>query len=105
MSPEWHTSFFHHTPGATSFIEMMRGATKVMRHCAGVKAGEKVVIATDPNKLRIAEVLAAAAVGEGAVPIVVMILPTGAHGVQPPSPLVAALKESDVYILATTYNL
>ena len=34
-----------------------------------------------------------------------MILPTGAHGAQPPSPLVAALKESNVYILPTTYNL
>lgn len=105
MPPDWHTPYFHHTPGPTSFIEMMRGATKVMRHCAAVKPGEKVVIATDPNKIRIAEVLAAAAVGEGALPIIVMILPTGAHGVQPPSPLVAALKESNVYILATTYNL
>lgn len=103
--PDWHTPHFHHTPGSSSFIEMMRGASKVMRQCAALKPGEKVVIATDTNKLRIAEVLAAAAVAEGGIPIIVMISPTGAHGAQPPSPLVAALKESNVYVFATTFNL
>lgn len=105
MCADWHTPLFHHTPGNSAFIEMMRGATKVMRQCAAVQAGEKVVIASDTNKMRIAEVLAAAAVAEGGIPIIVMIPPTGAHGAQPPSPLVAALKESNVYVLATTYNL
>lgn len=105
MSADWHTPHFHHTPGASSFIEMMRGAATVMRQCAALNPGEKVVIATDTNKFRIAEVLAAAAIAEGGIPIVVMIPPTGAHGAQPPSPLVAALKESNVYVFATTYNL
>ena len=58
---EWPISYLHYVPGSSSFIEMMRGAMRAME-CAGAKPGENVVISTDTNKLRIAEVLAA---GEG----------------------------------------
>jgi 2,5-dihydroxypyridine 5,6-dioxygenase len=72
--------------------------------CAGVKPGENVVISTDTNKLRLAEALAAAAHAVNAVPTIVMITPSGAHGAQPPAPVVAACAKADVFFLPTTWS-
>jgi len=72
--------------------------------CAGAKPGENVVISTDTNKLRIAEALAAAAHAVGAVPTIVMITPTGAHGAQLPAPVVAACREADIFFLPSTFS-
>ncbi|MHB1160301.1 MAG: aminopeptidase [Chloroflexota bacterium] len=104
MSNEWPIQMFHYVPGSSSIIEMMRGALKVVQQCAAVKPGEKVVISTDTNNLRIAEMLAAATVGVGGVPIIVMITPTGAHGAQLPEPATAAVAKSDVFFLPATYS-
>lgn len=97
--------YFHHIPAPTSFIEMGRGARKIVETCAGLKEGETVTIVTDTNKIRIAEVLASAVFSAGGKPVIVCITPTGAHGAEPPSSVVSACRESDIYILATTWNL
>ena len=104
MNNGWPIQYLHYVPASSSFMEMMRGAHKAVTQCAGVKAGEKVVISTDTNKLRIAEVLAAATVAVGGIPIIVMTPPLKAHGAQPPSPVVAACRESDVFFLPTTFS-
>jgi 2,5-dihydroxypyridine 5,6-dioxygenase len=100
---EWPIAYLHYLPDSSSFIEMMRGAMKAM-DCAGVKPGENVVISTDTNKLRLAEALAAAAHAVNAVPTIVMITPSGAHGAQPPAPVVAACAKADVFFLPTTWS-
>ena len=100
---EWPIGYLHYMPDSSSFIEMMRGALRAM-DCAGVKPGENVVISTDTNKLRIAETLAAAAHAVGAVPSIVMITPPGAHGAQPPAPVVGACAKADVFFLPTTWS-
>ena len=100
---EWPISYLHYVPGSSSFIEMMRGAMRAM-DCAGARPGENVVISTDTNKLRIAEALAAAAHAVGAVPTIVMITPTGAHGAQLPAPVVAACREADIFFLPSTFS-
>ncbi|MCW3991251.1 MAG: aminopeptidase [Candidatus Bathyarchaeota archaeon] len=102
----WPISYHHYVPAPSSFIEMMRGARKIVEECAGVREGENVVISTDANKMRIAEVLAAAALSAGGVPTVVMIPPSiqGVHGAQPPEPVVAACREADVFLLPTTWS-
>ena len=100
---EWPISYLHYVPGSSSFIEMMRGAMRAME-CAGAKPGENVVISTDTNKFRIAEALAAAAHAVGAVPTIVAITPTGAHGAQLPDPVVAACRESDIFFLPSTFS-
>ena len=101
---EWPIQMFHYVPGPSSIVEMMRGALKVVQQCAAVKPGEVVVISTDTNKLRIAEALAAATAGVGGTPVVVMITPTGTHGAQLPSPVVAACQAADVFFLPATYS-
>jgi leucyl aminopeptidase (aminopeptidase T) len=100
---EWPIAYLHYLPSSSRFIEMMRGAMKAM-DCAAVKPGENVVISTDTNKLRIAEALAAAAHAVGAVPTIVMITPPGAHGAQPPDPVVGACAKADVFFLPTTWS-
>jgi len=100
---DWPIAYLHYVPAPSSFIEMMRGAMRAM-DCAGVKPGENVVISTDTNKIRIAEALAAAAHAVGAVPTMVVITPTGAHGAQLPEPVVAACREADVFFLPATFS-
>jgi leucyl aminopeptidase (aminopeptidase T) len=70
-----------------------------------VKPGENVVIACDTNKLRLAEVLAAAAAAAGGTPVIAMFPTTGAHGAQVPKPVVAACAQSDVFILPTSWSM
>lgn len=102
----WPITYHHYVPQPSSFIEMMRGAMKAVQQCAAVKPGENVVISTDSNKIRIAEVLAAAALSVGGVPTFVVIPPSiqGVHGAQVPEPVVAACRESDVFFLPTTWS-
>lgn len=100
---DWPIAYPHYVPAPSSITEMMRGAFKAME-CGAVKPGEKVVILTDTNKLRIAEALAAATVAVGAVPTVVMSPPSGVHGGQPPAPAVAACAKSDVFFLPTSFS-
>jgi leucyl aminopeptidase (aminopeptidase T) len=101
----WPIEHFHYIPGPSSFIEMMPGAMKTMTQCAAVKPGENVVIACDTNKLRLAEVLAAAACAVGGVPTIVAFLPTGAHGAQVPKAVVGACARSDVFFLPTSWSM
>jgi len=101
----WPIEHFHYVPGPSSFIEMMPGAVKAMTQCAGVKLGENVVIACDTNKLRLAEVLAAAAYAVGGVPTITAFPPTMAHGAQVPEPVVGACARSDVYFLPTSWSM
>jgi 2,5-dihydroxypyridine 5,6-dioxygenase len=101
----WPIEHFHYIPGPSSIIEMMPGAMKVMTQCAAVKSGENVVIACDTNKLRLAEVLAAAAYAVGGMPTIVAFPPTGAHGAQVPKPVVGACARSDVFFLPTSWSM
>lgn len=101
----WPIKHLHYIPAPSSFIEMMPGALKVMTHCGGVKKGENIVIACDTNKLRLAEVLAAAAYAVGAVPTITMFPTTGAHGAQVPKPVVGACASSDVFFFPTTWSM
>lgn len=103
-SDNWRITYEHYIPASSSFIELMKGATKAVVECAAVKPGEKVVISTDTNKMRIAEALAAATVTAGGVPIIVTIVPPGVHGAQLPASVVAACRESDVFFLPTSYS-
>lgn len=100
----WPITYPHYVPAPSSFIELMKGASKVVNQCAAIKEGEKVVISTDTNKIRIAETLAAATLAAGGVPIIVMITPPGVHGAQPPAPVVAACREADVFFLPTSFS-
>lgn len=100
----WPIQYMHYMPGESLRVEMIRGAFKLCQQCANIQPGEKVVISTDTNKLRIAECIAGATLALGGVPIIVMIPPTGAHGAQLPEPVVEACAACDVFFLPATYS-
>ena len=101
----WPIEHFHYMPGSSSFIEMMPGAMKAMTQCAGLQPGENVTIACDTNKMRLAEVLAAAAYAAGGIPTIAAFPPTGAHGAQVPAPVVGACARCDVFFLPTSWSM
>lgn len=82
-----------------------RGATALVRILAGVKEGEKVLILTDFLTENIAKTLASVAYSLGAEPITMSMPPRKGHGDSLPEPVAAAMKEVDVVIAPTTYNI
>ncbi len=85
---------------------MSKGARKLVRVCAGVKPGEKVLILTDTARSpRIAEAVYAAVVEAGAEAVKAVMEP-GAHpGAEVPEAVAAAMKASDVILGLTTSSI
>lgn len=100
----WPIEYSHYVPGDSLRSEMMRGCYKIVMECGGIKKDENVIISCDMNKLRIAECLAGAVLAAGAVPTIIMIPPTGAHGRQLPPPATQAFSKCDVFFLPATYS-
>lgn len=79
-------------------ILMAKGARSIVEINLGVKAGENVVIVTEPKQMRIAEALAAAVIATGAEPTIHIMTPRERDGQEPPKTIAAAMKESDAFI-------
>ena len=77
-------------------ILMMRGANKLVRNNAVVKAGEEVLIVTDPEMVSIARTLATVAYGEGAETVMAIMPPREFDSQEPPETVAAAMKMADV---------
>jgi leucyl aminopeptidase (aminopeptidase T) len=88
-----------------NWIQMMKGATKLVETCANVKKGENVLIVTDINKLNIAEVVASAAVEKGAEVVISIMLPRQMHGEEPPDTIAESMKKADVIFTPTTFSI
>lgn len=76
---------------------MSKGAKIIVAVCAGVKAGEKAVVVTEPIMLSMAEAIASAIVAAGAEPVMTVMPPRKADGQEPPASVAAAMKASDVF--------
>ena len=76
---------------------MAKGARTIVEVCAGTKAGEKAVIVTEPCMLEMAEAIAAAVIAVGAEPTITVMPPRASDGQEPPAPVAAAMKASDVF--------
>lgn len=81
-------------------ILMSKGAYTIVNVCAKVKKGEEVLIITEPEKIEIAEVLAAAVYQEEAEPIIAVIVPRENDGKEPPFAIAEAMKNSNVFLAA-----
>ncbi|HDK27392.1 MAG TPA: aminopeptidase [Candidatus Atribacteria bacterium] len=92
-------------------IEMMNmskemiGAGILIDICGVVKPGEKVVIATDQEKVDIANIIAKACIIRHIEPIILNMIPRKSHGEEPPIPYTAALEKADVVFAATSFSL
>jgi leucyl aminopeptidase (aminopeptidase T) len=76
----------------------------IVETCAGVKAGENVVIVTDTNKISIAASLADACQSVGAETVICIMTPRKMHGNAPPPVVASAMLGADVILTPTTYS-
>ncbi len=91
--------------GPMNISEEMVGAGILIDTCGVAKVGEKVVIASDQEKIKIANVIADACIERGIEPIILNMVPRKSHGEEPPAPYKAALKAADVVFAATSFSL
>ena len=76
---------------------MSKGAKIIVEVCAGVKAGEKAVVVTEPVMLSMAQAISSAIMAVGAEPVITVMPPRKADGQEPPASVAAAMKASDVF--------
>jgi len=86
-------------------IEMIRGARTIVETCAGVKPGETVLVVTDTNMVKIAEVLAQAVQERDAEPIIAVMIPRKGHGEEPPSSVAEAMKKANVFLTPVSTSI
>jgi leucyl aminopeptidase (aminopeptidase T) len=88
-----------------SFEEILATARMAVKICTNVKRCEEVLIATDSNKMGIADVLAKASREVGAETTISVMHPREMHGNEPPSVVAAAMKAANVILAPTTYSM
>jgi len=86
-------------------MKEMKGARILANTCGVVKIGEKVLIATDKDKIQIANIIAEACIERGVDPIILSMVPRKNHGEEPPALFSIALREADVVFAVTTFSL
>jgi len=86
-------------------LEMIKGAKILVDKCANIQAGEQVLIVADIDNVRIAEVIATAALERDTEVVISIMTPRKAHGENPPEMVVSAMAEADVVFEPTTYSL
>jgi leucyl aminopeptidase (aminopeptidase T) len=89
----------------SSANELLIGARVAVRTCLGVKRGERVLVVTDPPRLRIARAFIEAAQEAGAKTILICMPVGKRHGEEPPETVAIAMRLSDVVIAPTTFSL
>jgi leucyl aminopeptidase (aminopeptidase T) len=83
----------------------MEAAETAVKQCMALEAGEVCTIVTDDERQAIGEALYDAAVSSGADAAVVRYPPGEQHGAEPPEPVAAAMRETDVFLAPTTKSL
>ena len=84
---------------------MKKGAKILVGGCAGVKAGEDVLIVTDAERLPIAQALCAEAQSLSARPTIAVCPPRSIDNEEPPRAVAEAMRASDVVFLPITHAL
>ncbi len=77
----------------------------VLTRCLAVKAGEEVLVITDPARREIGEALRDGASGLGADAVLALMDERANDGTEPPAAIAAALASSEVFIAPTTRSL
>ena len=88
-----------------SDAKKLAGALKIVRTCANVQAGEKVLVLTDTDTYKIGELVAVAALQVSAQTVLAVITPRGDHGQEPPDHMAAAMVAADVVIMPQKYSM
>lgn len=85
--------------------DALRSARIVFIECMNAGRDERVLIVTDTEKRAIGETFFAGAVELGLSAALLVMLPTGTHGAEPPDNVAAAMKHSDVVLCPTAFSM
>lgn len=87
-------------------VEVQRCARVAVERCAGVKAGERLLVVTDTMRDQsVAQALMGAAMAAGAEAVLTVIPTRRLTPQEPPAPVAAAMQATDMVFLYTTYSL
>ncbi|NLY19804.1 MAG: aminopeptidase [Tissierellia bacterium] len=79
-------------------ILMGKIADKIIDTNLGMEKGESLLIVTEPEKLSIAEVIAASAVRKDIEPVISIMMPREYDSSEPPEIIASAMKSSDAFL-------
>lgn len=79
-------------------ILMGKIADKILDLNLNIKSGEKLLIVTEPEKMSIAETIAASAVRKDVEPVIAIMIPRETDGQEPPEIIANAMKASDAFL-------
>jgi leucyl aminopeptidase (aminopeptidase T) len=86
-------------------MSLQTAVETVCEDCLGIKAGEAVLVVTDPPKRVIAEALVERARALGAETVLAEMSERETNGTEPPAPIAAALLRCDVFIAPTSKSI
>jgi leucyl aminopeptidase (aminopeptidase T) len=86
-------------------VEKMKGAEKIVKICARVRPGEKILIVTDSKTFRVGELIAIAALQISDNTAMVTITPRSGHGAEPPPHVAAAMAEADAIFMPLKFSM
>jgi leucyl aminopeptidase (aminopeptidase T) len=86
-------------------FKKMKGAEKIVRVCADVKPGEKVLVVTDTATLRVGELVATAAFQVSENTVLAIMTPRTGHGAEPPPHIAAAMAEANVIFMPLKFSM
>lgn len=80
-------------------------ADKILEESVRLEENENVCIVVDTNTVDIGEIFASCVSAKNSTPVLLIINPTRAHGVEPPSIVAGAMKEADVILQPITHAI
>jgi len=86
-------------------VALEEGAASVLRTSAGLKAGEKVLVVADPERMGVGRAFFYAAAALGCDPVLSLIRTREGAGREPPDVLSVAMLDADVVLLATVHSM
>ena len=85
-----------------SRVDLAKGARVIVETLGGAQKSDKVLVICDRRTTTTAEALVAAAMAVGAETLLLTMAPRRWHNDELPSPMAAAMKESDLILAPTT---
>ncbi len=85
--------------------DLAQAVSVVIDRCLGVRAGENVLVVTDPDAPSVAQALRDGARQAGADAVLALMDARATDGTEPPPPIAAALRAADVFIAPTSRSL
>jgi 2,5-dihydroxypyridine 5,6-dioxygenase len=88
-----------------SRVDLAKGARVIVETLGGAQKDDKVLVICDYRTTATAEALVAAALAIGAETLMLTMAPRRWHNEELPSPMAAAMKESDLILAPTKFNI